>query len=213
MIILAAIEIIEWWEWMMIRVPRYLWGFVEYVAFACVGYFVLMPSINIYPLNLCYYSPLVGGIAGAKERGFDLDYLGVSMHLLNPTLAMVAKPGDVLLLRGGNALVYSAGREGWTPIPPGVQAGRMAITPSLLDVQGEIYAYIGSRYSDETWEDRQILKECPPLAEVSYGPIRIFSLHRIPKELIRSMLKEQMKRGVANQPDWGSGRVAPDGSS
>ncbi len=204
MVILAAVEIIEWWEWMMIRVPRYLWGFAEYVAFACLGYIVLLPSISIYPLSLCYYSPLIGGVYGAKTRGFDLDYLGVSMHLLNPTLAMVAKPGDVLLLRGGNALVYNKGPEGWTPIPEGVQAGRMAIDQVLLTVPGTIYAYIGSRFSDETWEDRRILKECPPLAEVSYGGVRIFSLHRIPPELIKSILLEQKQRGVANTPDWGT---------
>ncbi len=214
MIIIAAIEITEWWEWMMIRVPRYLWGPMEYTAFACLGYVILMPTTSIYPLNLCYYSPLVGGVYGAKNTGFDLDYLGMSMHMLNPTLAMVAKPGDVLLVRGGNAMVYTAGREGWTPIPEGVKVGRMEITPALLEIPGNIYAYIGSRYSDETWEDRRILKECsPPLAEVSYGGVRIFSLHQIPRELIKSMLIEQKQKGVANQPDVGTGKATTNGSS
>lgn len=187
-VILVTDEILCCWRWVELRFLNSLHTGFRRLLITPLLLVVLLPSINIYPYNLCYYSPLIGGTTGARHAGFDLDYLGVSMHLLNPALSKVAQAGDILLLHGGNAPVFHAGPEGWTPVPEGIRAGRFVLNPDLLSEKGKIFAIIGSRYSDFNPKIEAILREIPPIETVTYKGERLFSLHLLEKPFIRNLL-------------------------
>lgn len=187
-VVLVADEILCWWRWIELRLLKPFHASIRMALFSPMLLLVLLPSIRIYPYNLCYYSPLIGGTSGAQRAGFDLDYLGVSMHLLNPALSRVAHAGDILLLLGGNSPVYHAGPEGWTPVPEGIRAMRFFIDPNLLSEKNNIFVIIGSRYSDFNQQVETILREAPIIQTVTCKGERLFSLHRLDKALIRRLL-------------------------
>lgn len=155
---------------------------------------ILLPSIRIYPFNLVYFSPLIGGVSGAREKGFDLEYLGVSMHLLNPTLQKVAREGDVLLLAGCNALVYEKGPEGWPPIPPGLFPVDFKMLREISFEKRSVFAILSSRYGDLGPEAHLVLDKLPALATVAFNGERLFSLHRITPEFVQQLPGELLKQ-------------------
>ncbi|NUN96475.1 MAG: glycosyltransferase family 39 protein [Candidatus Omnitrophica bacterium] len=191
MCVLAAMELREGWRWALSRWNPGFSGPIRWSLFAALGMAVLFPSLRVYPHNLIYYTPLIGGPSGAKRLGFDLDYLGVSMHRLNPKLQELARPGDVLLLEGGAAAVYREGPEGWPAIPEGLQVFRFELSAELANPGLQVFACIGSRYSDLHPAARRVLAELPALATVAYRGERLFSLHQLPPRFIRDWVLEQ----------------------
>jgi 4-amino-4-deoxy-L-arabinose transferase-like glycosyltransferase len=191
--LLSALEIGAWWKWAESKWLASLSGGVRHAMLACLGFFILLPAIRIYPFNLVYYSPLIGGVSGACQRGFDLEYLGVSMHRLNPKLQQVAKAGDILLLAGCNALVFEEGKEGWPAVPQGIMAIDFKLIREI-DFRGRsVFAIISSRYGDLGREALLVIEKVPALDTVSYGGERLFSLHRITPAFVESLPKELKK--------------------
>ena len=188
--LLAAAEISSWLGTLRRRLkgrvkPR-VWG----LAAAGTAVLLLTPTLRIHPFNLVYYSPLVGGTAGARKAGFDLEYLGVSMHRLNPTLQRVATGRDILLLAGCNAVVGTEDREGWPSIPKGMFVADFKLIREI-DYRGrQVFAILSSRYSDLGPEAHLVLERLEPLDTVEYRGERLFSLHRIAPEFVASLPKE-----------------------
>ncbi len=170
------------------------------VCLATLGVLILLPSVRIYPYNLVYFSPLIGGITGAREKGFDLEYLGVSMHRLNPRLNQVARAGDILLLAGCNALVYHAGPEGWPPIPQGLFPIDFKMLREISFANRSVFAILSSRYGDLGPEAHLVLDKLPPLDTVTYQGERLFSLHRITPEFVKDLPSALKKDTEAVSP-------------
>lgn len=190
MLLLCALEIGGWWQWLSGKWAGLLTPLVRRACLAAIGILILLPTIRIYPYNLVYFSPLIGGISGARDKGFDLEYLGVSMHRLNPALSQVARPGDILLLAGCNALVYHAGPEGWPPIPPGLFPVDFKMLREISFANRSVYAILSSRYGDISSEAHLVLEKLPPLATVTCQRERLFSLHKIPPEFVKTLPSE-----------------------
>jgi hypothetical protein len=191
--ILAGLEIARWWNRLEIRLFSDLAKLVRASALALLAFLVLLPSIRVYPFNLVYYSPSIRGTHGARERGFDLDYLGVSMHRLNPALAEHARHGDLLLLAGCNALVGPRAADEWFPVSnkirfttdftsfPDLQRG---VLQQMKSEGMRVFAIIGSRYSDLNDKALLALETVPELDRVEYDGERLFSLHQLPQGFI-----------------------------
>jgi hypothetical protein len=182
--LLAALEVGAWWKSLEARVLHRTSPVLRGVLLLALGVLVLIPSLRVYPYNLVYYSPLIGGTSGAREAGFDLDYLGVSMYQLNPVLAKHARPGDIVLLAGCNAVVRGPDKEGWVPFPRGAEPVDFKLIRDVRTDVRQVFAIISSRYGDLGPEALQVLEEIPPLAKVEYRGERLFSLHRISAEFV-----------------------------
>ena len=186
--LLATLEIAGWWRWLETAALTAVSRGVRGAMLAVFGVLLLLPTVRIYPYNLVYYSPLIGGPFKARERGFDLDYLGVSQHLLNPAIRKVAKQGDILLLAGCNTVVSGIHREGWVPVPDGVHPVDFKMIREIGFSNRRVFAIIGSRYGDLVEDALVVLKEIPPLATVEFKrggrSERLFSLHEITPEFV-----------------------------
>ena len=129
--------------------------------------------------------------------GFDLEYLGVSAHRLNPVLLQVARPGDILLLAGCNSLVYEPGPEGWTPIPRGIHPIDFKMLREVSFQNRQVFAIISSRYGDLGPEAHLVLEKLPALDTVSYQGERLFSLHRITQEFMEELPSELKRKSLS----------------
>jgi hypothetical protein len=194
LVLLSALEIGVWWKALQHGFLASLSKGVQTAVLVCAGVLVVLPTARIYPYNLVYYSPLIGGVQGARLLGFELDYLGVSMHRLNPKLNEVAKAGDVLLLAGCNAVVGEAGKEGWPPIPRGMAVIDFKLVREINYESRSVFAIISSRYGDLTPDAQRVLELVPPLDTVTYRGERLFSLHRITKEFVQTLAAEERPR-------------------
>jgi len=188
--LLAALEIGDWWKRTEKRFLSSCSLLLRGVLLLALAVFLLMPTLRIYPYNIVYYSPLIGGVTGAREKGFDLDYLGIAAHRLNPTLRRYARKGDILLLAGCNALVGQPNREGWAPVPAGVVPIDFKLLRRIKFDHRNVFAIISSRYDDLGPDARRVLRNLPALDRVEYRGERLFSLHRITKDFVRSLPKE-----------------------
>lgn len=194
MFLLAAQELAWWYGRFENSIKA--WIRIPYRRLIVLGIsvFILLPSIRIYPYNLVYFSPIIGGVSGAREKGFDLEYLGVSTHFLNPTLQKVARGGDILLMAGCNSLVYENGPEGWPPIPPGLYPVDFKLLREVSFEKRSVFAILSSRYGDLGPEAHLVLKKIPPLATVEYEGERLFSLHRITPDFVKELPDELLKQ-------------------
>ncbi|MCG3199247.1 MAG: hypothetical protein GHCLOJNM_03757 [bacterium] len=187
MAILSTLEVAAWWKAIEARGLQRISSGLRKALPATVGLLLALPTVRIYPYNLVYYSPLVGGVTGARKLGFELDFLGVSMHQLNPKLQEVARAGDILLLAGCNALVAESGPEGWPAVPRGIRSIDFKLVREVPYKGRSVFAILSSRYGDLTPEAWLVLEKVPPLATVTYRGERLFSLHRITEEFVRSL--------------------------
>jgi hypothetical protein len=199
LVLLCALEVGSWWRWLLTRWGQQFSPLIRRACLMVIGVLILLPSVKIYPYNLVYFSPLIGGITGAREKGFDLEYLGVSMHRLNPKLSEVARPGDILLLAGCNALVYHDGPEGWPAIPAGLHPIDFKLLREVSFSNRSVFAILSSRYGDLGPDARLVLEKLPPLDTVAYQGERLFSLHRITPEFVKS-LPHELKRDTLGGP-------------
>jgi 4-amino-4-deoxy-L-arabinose transferase-like glycosyltransferase len=193
--LLAALEIADWARRLASQKVIPLSTLIRFVLCFALAVLVLLPSLAMYPFNIVYYSPLIGGVRGAREAGFDLDYLGIAANRLNPTFQKEARPGYVLLSAGFNGLVDQRAADEWVPIPrnpafltplryvPGV---REYLLEEMRTKDTRVFAIVSSRYSGLIEEAYRILEEIPPLDTVEFQGIRLFSLHRLPVEFIDS---------------------------
>ena len=70
MTLLAALEISRWWNWGIDRYGEKISGMIRSALLGLLMLLVLLPTLRIYPHNLVYYSPLIGGPKGAHSAGF-----------------------------------------------------------------------------------------------------------------------------------------------
>ncbi|MCA9436146.1 MAG: hypothetical protein KC978_10205, partial [Candidatus Omnitrophica bacterium] len=194
MTLLAALEISRWWHWGMDRYGEKLSGMIRTALLVLLMLLVLLPSLRIYPHNLVYYSPLIGGPKGAHAAGFELEYLGVTLHQLNPVLAENARPGDILLLAGANAVVHPDPNESWPPFPNGILVADFKLLndfekyfPGFDLKRHQVFAILSSRYADLRETGELVLEKVPALATVEYDGERLFSLHRIPERFVKEL--------------------------
>ena len=192
MTLLAALEIAGWWNQAMNRYGQALSGIVRPALLGLLMLLVILPSMRIYPHNLVYYSPLIGGPKGAHAAGFELEYLGVTLHHLNPVLAEKARPGDILLLAGANAVVHPDPNESWPPLPKGIHIVDFKMLRELNFKNRQVFAILSSRYADLRETGELVLEKVPPLATVEYQGERLFSLHQIPESFVKQ-LPERLK--------------------
>ncbi len=192
MTLLAALEISRWWKWGMDRHGEKLSRMIQSALLGLLMLLVLLPTLRIYPHNLVYYSPLIGGPKGAHAAGFELEYLGVTLHHLNPVLAENARPGDILLLAGANAMVRPDPKESWPPFPNGILVADFKLLNEFDEHFGgfnfkrqQVFAILSSRYADLRETGELVLEKIPPLAMVEYEGERLFSLHRIPESFAK----------------------------
>lgn len=187
MTVIAALELARWWKWGIDRLGGSLSEPIRGAILAVIILFVLLPTIRIYPHNLVYYNLLIGGQKGARKAGFELEFLGVTMHHLNPALSEKARPGDILLLAGANAVVRPDPGESWPPLPEGIHIVDFKMLPELSFQNRRVFAILSSRYADLREMGELVLEKIPPIASVEYGEERLFSLHEIPPSFVRDL--------------------------
>lgn len=196
LVLLGAKELGAGWGWLR---RSYLDGaapMIRHALWVTAMLLLMLPTVRIYPFNLVYYSPLIGGVSGARERGFDLDYLGVYKHLLNPALCRVATPVDHLMLAGCFGLVYESDLEGWPAIPEGMRSFDFKMVREMPMKNRKMFAIISSRYSDLVHEAKLVLEKVPPIDTVEYKGERIFSLHEITPEFLEELPKLMWERNL-----------------
>ena len=202
--LLAALEIAAWWQVAREKLLSKSSAPVRNTLLLVIGILVLLPTVRIYPFNLVYYSPLIGGTFGARDRGFDLDYLGVAQNRLNPTIQQVARSGDILLLAGCNGLIMEPDKEGWIPVPQGVLSVDFKLVREIGYQGRKVFAIISSRYSDLVEDAHVVLREIPPLDTVDYRrgdrSERLFSLHEIKGDFVQHLIEVGSSPTVVG--DW-----------
>lgn len=203
LVLLAALELAFWWRVAENRLFA-SWGKpVRNSLLVALAVLILLPTLRVYPYNLVYYSPLIGGTKGAREKGFDLEYLSVAMHRINPALWNVAKSRNLILGAACNAANVNLAADGWVNLPersdlwdfklvndpPHVAAIQDAMTNGVA-----VFAIISSRYSDLGPAAHLVLKEVEPIARIEYDGERLFSLHPITAEWLKE-LPTKLKAG------------------